>query len=86
MAIAVVSGASSDQLTVDPTSKAARVSLYGTDGRPINTGTRYGISSFHTPPATPNNLVIIEGSATTTVRVYEMWIYTQTTAAGSSFS
>ena len=79
----IKSGATSDQLTVDATSKAARVSLYGTDGRPLNTAATYSISSFHTPPATPNNLVIIEGSATKTIRVYEMWIYTQTTAAGS---
>lgn len=83
MGLSIVSGATSDLLTVDPTSKAARVTLYGTDGRPSNTGATYGVSSFHTPPATPNNLVIIEGSASKTVRVYEMWIFTQTTAAGS---
>ena len=79
----IKSGATTDQLTIDPTSKAARVSLYDTSGRPLNTAATYGISSFHTPPATPNNLVIIEGSATKTIRVYEMWIYTQNTAAGS---
>lgn len=83
MAIELVSGATTDKLTVDVTSKAARVTLYGTDGRPINTAATYGISSFHTPPATPNNLVIIEGSSTKTIRILEMWIYTQTTAAGS---
>lgn len=79
----IKSGASTDNLTVDPTSKAARVTLYGTDGRPINSGATYGISSFFTPVATPNNLVIIAGSATKTVRVYQMCIFTQTTAAGS---
>jgi len=35
MAIQIVSGATSDLLTVDPTSKAARVSLYDTAGNPI---------------------------------------------------
>ena len=79
----IKSGNSSDQLTVDATSKAARVTIYGTDGRPVNTADTYGISSFHTPPATPNNLVIIEGSASKTVRVIAMCIFTQTTAAGS---
>lgn len=80
----IKSGASTDQLTVDVTSKAARVTLYGTDGRPLSTAATYGISSNFTPAATPNNLVLIAGSATKTVRVMEMWIYTQTTAAGSA--
>jgi hypothetical protein len=31
----IVSGASADIMTVDPTSKAARVSLYGPDGEPL---------------------------------------------------
>ena len=79
----IKSGATSDQLTVDPASKAARVTLYDTAGRPVNPSTAYGISSNHTPPATPNNLVIISGSATKTVKIYSMWIFTQTTAAGS---
>ena len=83
MAIIIRSGATTDEMTVDPTSKAARVTLYGTDGRPLNTAATYGISSNHTPPATPNNLVIIRGSDTKTIRVLEMWIFTQTTAAGS---
>ncbi len=81
--VVIKSGATSDTLTVDPTSKAARVTIYGTDGRPVNTAATYSISSNHTPPATPNNLVIIEGSASKTIRILEMWIFTQTTAAGS---
>lgn len=80
----IKSGASTDQLTVDVTSKAARVTLYDTAGRPISSSATYGISSFFTPVATPNNLVIIAGSATKTIRVFEMWIFTQTTAAGSA--
>lgn len=83
MGLPIVSGASTDQLTIDPTSKAARVTIYDDQGRPSNPSRVYAISSNHTPPATPNNLVIIEGSATKTIKVYSMWIYTQTTAAGS---
>lgn len=79
----IKSGATTDQLTVDITSKAARVTLYDDAGRPVNPSKVYAISSFHTPPATPNNLVIIEGSASKIIKVYSMWIYTQTTAAGS---
>lgn len=79
----IKSGASTDQLTIDATSKAARATLYDTSGRPISSAATYGISSSFTPPSTPNNLVIIEGSATKTIRVLSMWIYTQTTAAGS---
>ena len=83
MSIELVSGASTDKLTVDPISKAARVTLYDTAGRPVNPSAAYAISSLFTPAATPNNLVIIQGSATKTIKVYAMWIYTQTTAAGS---
>ena len=77
------SGASTDQLTIDPVSKAARVTLYDSDGREAHPPKAYAISSFFTPAATPNNLVTITGSATKTIKVYSMWIYTQTTAAGS---
>lgn len=79
----IKSGASSDQLTIDATSKAARVTLYDTAGRAVHPAAAYGISSTFTPAATPNNLVIIEGSSTKTIVVWCMWIYTQTTAAGS---
>jgi hypothetical protein len=43
----------------------------------------YGVASNFTPVATPTDLVIIEGSATKTVRVISMIIATQCTAAGS---
>lgn len=80
----IKSGSSTDQLTVDPTSKAARVTLYDSAGRAIAGAATYSISSNFTPVATPNNLVIIAGSATKTIRVYGMWIFTQATAAGSA--
>lgn len=80
----IKSGASTDQLTIDTTSKAARVTLYDSTGRELYPAKSYSISSFFTPVATPNHLVIIQGSATTTIKVIAMWIYTQTTAAGSA--
>lgn len=79
----IKSGASTDQLTVDATSKAARVTLYDSQGREQTPPNSQSISSIFTPAATPNNLVIIEGSASKIIKVYSMWIYTQTTAAGS---
>lgn len=81
----IKSGATSDQLTVDPTSKAARVTLYDSAGREISLGGKqtFAISSTFTPAATPTDLVIIEGSATKTVRIISMVIGTTNTAAGS---
>src|SRR5437870_522649 len=35
MAIQIISGASNDIQTIDPSSKAARVTLYGPDGEPL---------------------------------------------------
>lgn len=43
----------------------------------------FAASSNFTPTATPTDLVIIEGSATKTVRVISLAIATETTAAGS---
>lgn len=83
MSVQQRSGVDNSLQTIDPTSKAARVSPYDTSGRPLATAATYGISSIMTPAATPNNLILISGSATKTVRVFGMWIYTQTTAAGS---
>jgi len=79
----IQSGATSDLWTIDPTSKAGRVTEYDTAGRPVYPAAVYSISSLFTPAATPNNLVIIEGSSTKTVKVISMWMCTQTTAAGS---
>ena len=82
-AATIKSGASTDTWTIDATSKAGRTTEYDTAGRPVYPAAVYAISSLHTPPATPNNLVIIEGSATKTITVVSMTICTQTTAAGS---
>ena len=81
----IKSGATSDQLTVDPTSKAGRVTLYDSSGREVSYQSKstFGIASGFTPAATPTDIVIIEGSATKTVRVLSMSIGTTNTAAGS---
>lgn len=81
----IKSGASTDQLTIDPTSKAGRVTPYDSSGREISYQSKqtFSIASNFTPAATPTDLVIIEGSATKTVRMLSMRIMTQTTAAGS---
>lgn len=81
----IKSGASTDQLTVDATSKAARVTLYDSAGREVSTQVKqtYMIASTFTPAATPTDLVIIEGSSTKTIRVIRMKITTTNTAAGS---
>lgn len=81
----IKSGASSDQLTIDPTSKAGRITLYDSTGRELSPQSKltYAASSTFTPAATPTDLVIIEGSATKTVRVVSFVISTTNTAAGS---
>jgi hypothetical protein len=59
--------------------------LYDTAGREVSSQvkTTYMASSTFTPAATPTDLVIIEGSATKTIRVISLVIATTNTAAGS---
>jgi hypothetical protein len=81
----IKSGASSDNLTIDPTSKAARVTLYDAAGRAItfqSKPTFFAANTF-TPPATPTDMVTIYGSASKTIRVVSFIIGTTNTAAGS---
>lgn len=81
----IKSGATSDQLTIDATSKAARVTLYDAAGREVSPQSKvtYMASGTFTPAATPTDLVTIFGSASKTVRVLSMVISTTNTAAGS---
>jgi len=81
----IKSGASSDQLTIDATSKASRNTLYDTTGRSVafqSKPTFYASGTF-TPAATPTDLVTIYGSASKTVRLISFKITTTNTAAGS---
>lgn len=81
----IKSGASTDQMTVDATSKAARMTPYDSAGREVSDEkvATFAASGAFTPPATPADLVFITGSATKTVRVRSMRIGTTNTAAGS---
>ena len=81
----IKSGATSDQLTVDAVSKAARVTLYDSSGREISYQGKptYVAADSFTPAATPNDLVTIFGSATKTVRVISFKMGATNTAAGS---
>lgn len=81
----IKSGATSDQLTIDATSKSARTTDYDTTGRDLSVQSKrtFAIASSFTPAATPTDIVIIEGSATKTIRLISMKIWTTNTAAGS---
>lgn len=81
----IKSGATSDQLTIDSTSKAARVTDYDAAGREISFQSKstYAASGTFTPPATPADMLTIFGSATKTVRVLSIKFGTTNTAAGS---
>ena len=81
----IKSGATADLLTIDPTSKAARVTLYDSAGREVSFQSKqtYSATGTFTPPATPQDLVTIYGSASKTVRVLSFVINTNNTAAGS---
>jgi len=85
MSVEVKSGATSDLWTVDPTSKAARITHYDALGRivaPQSKATFFAAALF-TPPATPTDMVTIYGSASKTVRIISFKITTNNTAAGS---
>ncbi len=79
----IKSGASSDNLTVGVTSKAAYVEQRDADGVVLQHKKTYYASGSFTPPATPTELVTIYGSATKTIRVLSLKIGTVNTAAGS---
>jgi hypothetical protein len=81
----IKSGATSDQLTVDPTSKAARITLYNSAGVEMTSNGKatFAAANTFTPVATPTDLVTIYGSATKIVKVLAFIITTTNTAAGS---
>jgi hypothetical protein len=81
----IKSGDSTDQLTIDPVSKAARVTIYDTTGRELSLQSKatYAAAGTFTPVATPTDLITIHGSATKNVRVVSVFVTTTTTSAGS---
>lgn len=81
----IVSGASSDILTIDATSKAARVTLYGTDGSLTTGGSKQTFtasSAAFSTVATPTDVFAITGTASKTVKITKMWISGVQTTAG----
>ncbi len=83
----VDSGAnSSNKLTIDPTSKAARVTIYDSGGRELSLQSKatYAAANTFTPAANgPTDMVTITGSPNVTVRVLSFVIIVTNTAAGS---
>lgn len=81
----IKSGATTDQWTIDPTSKAGRVTLYDAAGlvQANNSKQTFYASASFTPAATPTDLVTIFGSATKIVKVWSLLFGTANTAAGS---
>ena len=72
MAIELVSGASSDELTIDPVSKAARVTLYNIDGTYNGEKATYRAATldpFVAAVTADVPFFLIEGSATKTITV-----------------
>lgn len=67
----IKSGATSDQLTIDPTSKAARASQYASDGayRGPKATYRAATAAVLVAPASAASFFIIEGSASKTIRL-----------------
>ena len=85
----IKSGATTDQLTVDATSKAARTTDYDSAGREVavqvkKTYAAAGPVAGFTPPATPTDMIIIEGSATKTIRIISILVAATATAAITS--
>jgi len=85
----IKSGATTDQWTIDATSKAGRVTIYDTAGRdlsPQSKATYSATSGAFTPPATPTDMSCIFGSASKTIRVLSCVVSgTQTTAGINMF-
>lgn len=85
----IKSGASSDQLTIDATSKAARVTLYNTDGTSNSEKKTYRASTIiPLVAAVTVNVPIfnIIGSASTTVKVRKISVSGETLTAVGYFT
>ena len=89
MSVTLKSGASTDLQTIDPTSKAARVSLYKSDGTYVGEKRTYRASTIiPVAAAVTVNVPIfnIIGSATTTVRVRRIRVSGMTLTAVGYFT
>lgn len=80
----IKSGATSDLWTVDPTSKAGRMTLYDVAGRATDFQSKKTfsfVSAGFTPAATPTDLCVLTGSASATIRVISVTFGGTATAA-----
>lgn len=87
MSAIIQSGATSDLLTIDPTSKAARSTLYDSAGRELSfhgKQTFVATTGTFSPPATPTDMATITGSATKTVRVLAVYFASTQTTYGTN--
>lgn len=78
----IKSGASSDQLTIDATSKAARVTLYDTLGNALSQKATYAASTVSTVAAAASATApffVIYGSASKTIRIQRVVVSGPTT-------
>lgn len=73
-------------VTIGPTSKAARITLYDTVGRETSRqfSITYSTVNTFTPPATPSDMVRITGSTTKTVRLVSIYFASSNTLGGVS--
>ncbi len=79
------SGASTDELTVDVTSKAARITEYLASGQvawPDNHPTYSFATVAFAPGATPRDVILLQGSASKTIAVLRVFLSTYQTTAG----
>lgn len=81
----IKSSISTDELVIDPSSKALRATLYNPDGSlqvPAQKASYLAYSTAFTPGATPADVFTLTGSATKIVRVLRMFLATIQTTAG----
>lgn len=76
----IKSGASSDQLTIDPTSKAARVTIYGSDGGYGGERASYRAATTATVVAAAGSAMffVIAGSASKTIKIWHIRVSGET--------
>lgn len=84
MAISIVSGAGSDQLTVDATSKAGRVTLYNIDGSVLSEQATYRAidKAATTVGSATSPFLVLQGSGTKTIKIIRVR-FSSTAATGT---
>lgn len=81
----IKSSDSTDELVIDPVSKAARCTLYHPDGSLQHPTTRPSYMAYSgslTPAATPTDIFSISGSTTALIKVFRVHLVTVQSAAG----